>query len=219
MRRLSSVVGVAAALITTAFLGAPDRAAAAVCGGTLDTFLMAGFSCTVGDKTFSGFSYQQDGFNGLNGHSNVPASSVGVGPAVLTTAGPGLQFNAFWQNTGTTSADAVIGFTVTAPAATPINDFHLLLNGVVGSVLDVATLSNGLTLSSSNNLEHSISFAPVTTLLVTNDIGVNPGGSVSILDKQFSQVPGPVVGAGLPGLVAACGGLLALARRRRRQSA
>jgi hypothetical protein len=92
----------------------------------------------------------------------------------------------------------------------------LLLDGVVGSVLDVASLSNGVTVSSSDNLEHAVSFAPVTSLLVIDDIGVNPGGTISSVEKQFTQVPGPVVGAGLPGLIVAGAGLLGWWRRRRK---
>jgi hypothetical protein len=37
--------------------------------------------------------------------------------------------------------------------------------------------------------------------------------------ESFFLVPGPLAGAGLPGLVLACGGLIALARRRRQQIA
>jgi hypothetical protein len=44
-------------------------------------------------------------------------------------------------------------------------------------------------------------------------------GNVLLSEVNTTAVPGPIVGAGLPGLVAACGGLLALARRRRRQVA
>jgi hypothetical protein len=215
MNKRRALVGVAAALITTSFLGAPDMAAAATCGTTtLNNWLVSGFSCTVGDKTFSNFSYNPDGLN-------VPAMNVGVGPDALTGL-PGLVFNADWTNGTMANEDAFIQFTVTAPAATPINDFHLALDGLSGPVTDGATLTlpGGAliaTLSSSDNNLHSISFAPVQSLVVQDDIGVGPGGIVTSVHKSFSQVPGPIVGAGLPGLVAACGGLLALARRRRRR--
>jgi hypothetical protein len=69
----------------------------------------------------------------------------------------------------------------------------------------------------------------VTNLLENGNLQVltPPGFSVTLpgvglVDLAVSarsdavEVPGPVVGAGLPGLILACGGLLALARRRRR---
>lgn len=44
-----------------------------------------------------------------------------------------------------------------------------------------------------------------------------PGGLPAVtFSATANAVPGPVVGAGLPGLIAACGGLIALARRRRK---
>jgi PEP-CTERM motif len=203
---------IAGAFVSLATAAAPGVANAAPCiNTTLDNWLESahpGFNCAVGDKTFSNFSYSQDGFNGMNGHSNTPASSVGVGPAF--TPFPGIGFNALWQNTGTTTADALLSFNVTAPATTPITNFELLLDGVLGSVLDVASLSNGVTISSNDNLLRVANFAPVTSLLVIDDIGVNAGtpaspSTISSVEKQFTQgVPEPaslaILGVSLLGM-------------------
>jgi len=48
---------------------------------------------------------------------------------------------------------------------------------------------------------------------------VDGGESFYIVPVITAAVPGPLAGAGIPGIIAACAGIIALARRRRRQAA
>jgi len=84
-------------------------------------------------------------------------------------------------------------------------------NGVVFTVLSgspFSAISSVLGISALDVTE------PADRLAINwEGITFNTGDQVVV---NFAPVPGPIIGAGLPGLVAACGALIALVRRRRR---
>jgi hypothetical protein len=65
----------------------------------------------------------------------------------------------------------------------------------------------------------SLAGLPSTEQILFHAVWTNASaGAESFFLVAAAPVPGPTAGAGLPGLIMACGGLLALARRRRRNA-
>jgi hypothetical protein len=123
-----------------------------------------------------------------------------------------------------TSPQTVNGQTISYPGKGTFSPdgYAMEWNGQQGnhpantSSLDFQIQANGLTLASlqacSSCTDTGFFFADIFSPL-----GNGGQGQTGLVDATLAPVPGPVVGAGLPGLIAACGGLLALARRRRQQ--
>jgi hypothetical protein len=78
------------------------------------------------------------------------------------------------------------------------------------NVSPLENISPGLALAS-----YIVGFLNEGTAAAPNFVATANSGAIF----ETAAVPGPIAGAGLPGLVMACGGLLALARRRRQKFA
>jgi PEP-CTERM motif len=203
-----------AAALTSITIG--GTANAVVCGdpgaATLAQVIAIG-SCTVSDKTFSGFSFSADGFNltvadvGIAALPPIEPSRFGI---------PGVQFNAAFANSTPNDLEAIINFTVTAGPGFGITGTSLLVNGITPrtSFQDVETLRPQLgappfgTLFFNQDLAAagqpaffsfpSPDIVNVSTFIVTENLTVFPRSSstdpipeVSILEKRFPQQPKP----------------------------
>jgi hypothetical protein len=243
MLKVRSLVGVAAALILMALGAQPAWAVGCTSNtpispaltsadvGTTFNVTFGGAlnltSCDVGPMTFSDMFLRA---TALSGDVTLQFASVtpfiGTGP-LTGEFGVELDFSADAKSANST-IDFVWGYNVTGNPF--ISDAYLALTCTLtgsGSCGTTETFPSNpgigpLQVTGSNS--NLIFFDPVNGLLQArkdsfSQTGESNGSSnFSIMINAYS-VPGPVVGAGLPGLVAACGGLIGLARRRRRQMA
>ena len=221
MVKVRSLVGVAAGLIAIPLMGSPAWAAACV-QAPVSVYTGGGtgsFSCNVGPVTFSNIFVTTTTSNG--------------GQVTLTDFIPVIFGNEFGLSLGFSAlanlpgATADIKWEYNVSGVPAINDAFLLFAGNTegsGRATISETLSNGVVLSLNQPGSTFAVFDPVSALHVLKDqidfVGTTAGfATTSGMANLFSIVPGPLAGAGLPGLVAACGGLIALARRRRQRIA
>jgi hypothetical protein len=108
-----------------------------------------------------------------------------------------------------------VNFSATDLALEPGNG-----NGVFEFKLDAAEVARFTTdLSAIGSLNFRVGLAASLGCQTSPSPTCQPSNAGPESFIAVTAVPGPIAGAGLPGLVAACGGLLALARRRRQRIA
>src|ERR1017187_8909384 len=180
---------------------------------TYDNYLVSGFSCTNGDKTFFNWSYTSSASGGA---ALIPPNGVAVTP-ITTPNNPGFLFSSGFGVISNQIQDEFFDFTVRVNlGGHAIDDITLLQlgSGFTGtgsaSVAETVclgdtfadgclhgTVASLLTVDNSTlvKLSDHITFAPVLVVDVVKDLELfgGPSGSafVSGVENQFSEVVTP----------------------------
>jgi len=177
----------------------------------MSVYVVTGFTCTIGDKTFSNFSYTPT--TSGTGTSS-PATSVSVAPL-----GPpefGFSFTGIWNSGSDGTGDAGIAYIVAVTNGMPLIDSAFLsltgslttgpgVGGTVGETLCEG--GNGMSCPNSDILSVSLagpptdtlnplSSGPVSIVGVQKDIdatseGAGGSASISVVTNTVDQVTVP----------------------------
>lgn len=193
-------------------LGSKTTKAGTCAAATLAAYETAGFSCTIDDKTFSGFGYSGSGTNATAitaaGVNVIPCPGASAFCSQLPAGEEGFVFTAGWSVGAGQVLDSAITYTVTTSskiidALALFAGFGVTGNGVVTLA---ETLSNGApslglsdpSCTGGSCASASDTFAPVSSLTVVKDVAVNGNSGsafVSDIANGFSQVTTPEPGS------------------------